>query len=531
MWRPARISRGRSSRSWIQLVSGPVPQSRISSAPPSRSSIACASVSCVAHAAVVVEPDVAVRVDESRHDPALAAVSAPACGSRVMRAVHDVEVARLPVGQDRAAEEHRRHGMPTVRGPANPEARRCPLTGHDSRLVPDQSHGSPGSTSLGGCCEARADVPHRPELDASDPAAAARPWSWPAWPRWHHDCAGRRRRPATRPWSARWRARTPSPAPPRASGASPAPAIANIQGFATDISVDQGGTVGFKVDTNASSYRLDIYRMGYYNGDGARKVATVLPTVLNSQPNCITAPRPGWSTAATGPRTRRGRCRPTPCRGSTSPAVRTDGTAGESHIVFVVRDDDGGSDLLFQTSDTTWQAYNTYGGNSLYTGVAGRARLQGELQPAVHHARQRARGLGLQRRVPDGPVPRVQRLRRQLHAPAWTPTAVAPSSLEHKTFLSVGPRRVLVGHPARQRRGRARRRREPGVLQRQRGVLEDPVGEQHRRLRHAAPHAGVLQGDPRQRQDRSRWSHRPGPARGATRGSARPATAVAPRTP
>ena len=51
--------------------------------------------------------------------------------------------------------------------------------------------------------------------------------------------------------------------------------------------------------------------------------------------------------------------------------VREDGTAGSSHMVFVVRDDDGGSDLLFQTSDTTWQAYNQYGGASLYTGGPG----------------------------------------------------------------------------------------------------------------------------------------------------------------
>ena len=43
------------------------------------------------------------------------------------------------------------------------------------------------------------------------------------------------------------------------------------------------------------------------------------------------------------------------------------------------------------------------------------------------------------------------------------------------------PRRVLVGHPAHERRGGARRRRAPGVLQRQRGVLEDALGEQHRR--------------------------------------------------
>ena len=48
----------------------------------------------------------------------------------------------------------------------------------------------------------------------------------------------------------------------------------SIQGFATDISVDQGQTVCFKIDTDATHYRLDIYRMGYYGGMGARKVAT-----------------------------------------------------------------------------------------------------------------------------------------------------------------------------------------------------------------------------------------------------------------
>ena len=37
--------------------------------------------------------------------------------------------------------------------------------------------------------------------------------------------------------------------------------------------------------------------------------------------------------------------------------VRED-AAGSSHVFFIVRDDDGRSDLLFQTSDTTWQAYN-----------------------------------------------------------------------------------------------------------------------------------------------------------------------------
>ena len=44
-----------------------------------------------------------------------------------------------------------------------------------------------------------------------------------------------------------------------------------------------------------------------------------------------------------------------------------DDTHGSSLIPFVVRNDASHSDMVFQTSDETWQAYNTYGGNSLYT--------------------------------------------------------------------------------------------------------------------------------------------------------------------
>src|SRR5437762_5939176 len=43
-----------------------------------------------------------------------------------------------------------------------------------------------------------------------------------------------------------------------------------ILGFTTDISYNKGDTVVFKVSTPASAYRLDIYRMGYYQGNGAR---------------------------------------------------------------------------------------------------------------------------------------------------------------------------------------------------------------------------------------------------------------------
>ncbi len=51
--------------------------------------------------------------------------------------------------------------------------------------------------------------------------------------------------------------------------------------------------------------------------------------------------------------------------------TRTADTTKASHIVFVVRDDTSHSDILVQTSDTTWQAYNPYGGYNLYTGSDG----------------------------------------------------------------------------------------------------------------------------------------------------------------
>ena len=44
----------------------------------------------------------------------------------------------------------------------------------------------------------------------------------------------------------------------------------NIEGFATDISVDNGNRIDFKINTNSSNYRIEIYRLGYYGGMGAR---------------------------------------------------------------------------------------------------------------------------------------------------------------------------------------------------------------------------------------------------------------------
>lgn len=144
----------------------------------------------------------------------------------------------------------------------------------------------------------------------------------------------------------------------------------SIQGFATDISVNQGETVSFKIDTTAANYRIDIYRLGWYAGDGARQVATIddADTISQNQPDCLNDTDTGlidcgnWAVSASWA---------VPANAVSgiyiARPVRLD-TNGASHIVFIVRDDDGESDILFQTQDTTWQAYNQYGGNSLYVG-------------------------------------------------------------------------------------------------------------------------------------------------------------------
>lgn len=147
----------------------------------------------------------------------------------------------------------------------------------------------------------------------------------------------------------------------------------SIQGFATQISVNRGSTISFKVKTNATDYRFDIYRMGYYGGMGARKVATVTPsaTLPQTQPACLNNTTTGlidcgnwgvsgsWAVPATA------------TSGIYFAKVVRNDTQGASHIFFIVRNDASTSNFVFQTSDTTWQAYNDYGGNSLYTGAPG----------------------------------------------------------------------------------------------------------------------------------------------------------------
>ncbi len=137
-----------------------------------------------------------------------------------------------------------------------------------------------------------------------------------------------------------------------------------IQGFPTTTSVTPGQTVRFKIKAQ-TAFSVDVYRLGYYQGLGARRQAARW-TVTNppSQPVCATDPSTHNYDCGTWSVT-------------TQWAVPSDSVSGVyiaklsmgtdySQIPFVVRGD-GTSDVIFKTSDATWQAYNAYGGSDFYT--------------------------------------------------------------------------------------------------------------------------------------------------------------------
>ncbi len=225
----------------------------------------------------------------------------------------------------------------------------------------------------------------------------------------------------------------------------------SIQGFATDISVDQGQTINFKIDTTASDYRIDIYRLGYYGGNGARLVHTIA-TAVHDRDRAAPLPRHRRHDRRQPRRLRQlervgvvvgaGR---RDLRSLRRPAQARRQRRGEPHRLRRARRrrqlrppvPDVGHDLAGVQQLRRQQPLRR-----------SRARPQGELQPPLRHPGRTDRGLVLQRRVPDAPLARAQRLRRQLllrhrHRP---PRQRAPRA---RGLHVGGPRRVLVGRAAR----------------------------------------------------------------------------------
>jgi hypothetical protein len=131
-----------------------------------------------------------------------------------------------------------------------------------------------------------------------------------------------------------------------------------IEGYVSHASIGAGETLRVMVSTNpASKFTIDFYRLGFYDGSGGRLVHAAGELQGRVQP----MPEVG---------TRRLQN----CQWEPSYELRipdnwlsgvyvgklTESTEGlQSYVIFVVRDQRE-SDLIFQCSDHTWQAYNRW---------------------------------------------------------------------------------------------------------------------------------------------------------------------------
>ncbi|HTU27403.1 MAG TPA: N,N-dimethylformamidase beta subunit family domain-containing protein [Pirellulales bacterium] len=131
-----------------------------------------------------------------------------------------------------------------------------------------------------------------------------------------------------------------------------------IEGFCSAASVKAGDKLQFFVSTDpASRFTLEIFRTGYYGGDGGRSVKHLGEFAGTAQTDPPVAEK------------RLRNCQWEPCTELTIPADWLSGvylgkltaldSGRQSYVVFIVRDDRQ-ADFLFQCSDHTWQAYNRW---------------------------------------------------------------------------------------------------------------------------------------------------------------------------
>ncbi len=159
-----------------------------------------------------------------------------------------------------------------------------------------------------------------------------------------------------------------------------------LYGYADRVSAVAGDTVTVYVDAPSMAYRVELYRMGYYGGLGGRLVWESGELPAQPQPRPVLAPgtnmiechwapslqvtvQPGWLQGM-----------------YLFKLVASDGTT-DGYVPLCVRDPSSTAAFVVMSAVTTWQAYNTYGGYSLYTspaGVPGRSRVVSYDRPYQH---------------------------------------------------------------------------------------------------------------------------------------------------
>ncbi|MES3018391.1 MAG: N,N-dimethylformamidase beta subunit family domain-containing protein [Bacteroidota bacterium] len=131
-----------------------------------------------------------------------------------------------------------------------------------------------------------------------------------------------------------------------------------IEGYCSKTSVRAGDSLDIFLNAaSLTDITIDIYRMGYYGGKGGRFIKKLGPFPVSPQ---------------TVPPIAENRLRQCDWKPAVSLSIPKEWLSGiylgklycsahryESYIIFIVRDDRK-ADIMFQTSDNTWQAYNKW---------------------------------------------------------------------------------------------------------------------------------------------------------------------------
>ena len=179
-----------------------------------------------------------------------------------------------------------------------------------------------------------------------------------------------------------------------------------IEGFTTDFSVNVGQEIDFKINVNGTAaetlpYKIEIFRLGYYGGDGARLVATLNNPDGTVQPDALYDASRGLVDAGNWAVTDRWQVPADAVSGVYFARLQRldangapiDGAANQ--IPFIVRNDGQEADIVLQTSDTTWQAYNAWFGNNGQVG----ANFYGDASGTISYPPVPDPGLGAQSRA------------------------------------------------------------------------------------------------------------------------------------
>lgn len=148
-----------------------------------------------------------------------------------------------------------------------------------------------------------------------------------------------------------------------------------IEGYSDRVSVLPGESFGLYVSTTGGPFRAEAFRMGWYGGAQARKVWASDSLKGMAQP----VPGPEGSTRTVSAASWRAGARIS-TRGWPEGAylVRLTAASGaQRYVPLTVRSRETAGRVVLVNAVATWQAYNAWGGRSLYHGPGGKADYAG----------------------------------------------------------------------------------------------------------------------------------------------------------